>query len=68
MFNGTFVWETVYTSVVGLVFPLIVTTWCIHDEHCLGELTFTRVELGLVSTACEFHQQTLMLLYWTMSR
>ena len=55
MFNGTFVWETVYTSVVGLVFPLIVTTWCIHDEHCLGELTFTRVELGLVTTACEFH-------------
>ena len=55
MFNGTFVWEKVYTSVVGLVFSLIVTTWCIHDEHCLGELTFIRVKFGYVTTAGEIH-------------
>ena len=55
MVNGIVVWEKVYTSVVGLVFSLIVTTWCIHDEHCLGELTFIHVDLVWVTTACEIH-------------
>jgi hypothetical protein len=55
MFNGISIWEKVYTSVVGFVFSLIVTTWCIHDERCLGELTFIRVELGWITTAGEIH-------------